>query len=251
MTTLTPAVIANIASGVGFKGDALVKAVAVALAESGGNPAATNTNTDKYRSVDRGLWQINSHWHPEVSAAQAFNPAQAARHAYRISKGGTDWSQWATWPVAATVHMGRARLAAHPYLTATTVTVNPTTGATTTQPVGWREDLAEKVVPLVPWQHFTDPGATLAAPGNMLAAASQGIALAAKAAAWLADSHNWARVGFVVGGGMALLLGAQQLAASGSLGSTAASASGTLGKAASLVPVAKVAKAAKAAKAVK
>merc|ERR1719240_531371 len=40
-------------------------AVAVAMAESGGNCGARNVNSDSYSSVDRGLWQINNHWHPE------------------------------------------------------------------------------------------------------------------------------------------------------------------------------------------
>lgn len=246
--------IANIAAGVGFKGDGLVKAIAVALAESGGNERATNTNSDRYRSVDRGLWQINSHWHPEVSAAQAFNPATAARHAFRISKGGTDWSQWSTWPVAATVQMGRARIAAGPYLRATVVTHDPSTGTSTSAPagtaqqVGWKDWLKYGPPGINPLRPLL-PGGSLDEivpdPPDMLGAASQGIALAAKGAAWIADAHNWKRVAFVVGGGAALLVGAQQLAASGSLGSTAAGVGAIPGKAAGLLPVGKIAKAVK------
>jgi len=38
---------------------------AIAMAESGGEPRVTdNVNTDGSR--DRGLWQINSRWHPEL-----------------------------------------------------------------------------------------------------------------------------------------------------------------------------------------
>lgn len=43
----------------------------VAKCESGLKPNATNINTDK--SIDRGLYQINSRWHPEVTADQAFD----------------------------------------------------------------------------------------------------------------------------------------------------------------------------------
>ena len=46
-------------------------AVRVAKAESGLNPKATNTNKDG--SIDRGIYQINSKWHPEVSESQAFD----------------------------------------------------------------------------------------------------------------------------------------------------------------------------------
>lgn len=263
---MTPEQIANVASGAGFRGDGLVKAIAVALAESGGNERATNTNTDTYRSVDRGLWQINSHWHPEVSAAQAFNPATAARHALRISKGGTDWSQWSTWPVAAGVQLGRARLAAAPYLNVKSYTYtpggvtvtdagapgSPRPGAspTTAQPAGWKDWLADKYVGpdglnLAPGGGAEIPWGTVTGATDMLGAARQAIALAGKAAAWISDAHNWTRIAFVVGGGAAILVGAQQLAASGSLGSTAAGVGAIPGKAAGLVPVAKIAKAVK------
>jgi hypothetical protein len=46
-------------------------AVRVAKCESGLNPQAVNVNTDN--SIDRGLYQINSKYHPEVTEAQAFD----------------------------------------------------------------------------------------------------------------------------------------------------------------------------------
>ena len=69
-------------------------AVAVAWAESRGNPKATGRNPGSY---DRGLWQINSKWHPDVSDSCAYNAACNARNAVRISSGGTRWSPWATY----------------------------------------------------------------------------------------------------------------------------------------------------------
>lgn len=72
-------------------------AFGIVTAESGRNTKARNVNSDAQRSVDRGWFQINSYWHPEVSDACAYNAFCSARSAYRISKGGTDWSQWATW----------------------------------------------------------------------------------------------------------------------------------------------------------
>jgi hypothetical protein len=46
-------------------------AVRVAKCESGLNPKAININAPD--SIDRGLYQINSKWHPEVTEEQAFN----------------------------------------------------------------------------------------------------------------------------------------------------------------------------------
>lgn len=70
-------------------------AVAIALAESGGNTMASHVNTDG--SVDRGLWQINNKWHSEITDAQAYNPATAAIVAYSISQHGANFRQWATY----------------------------------------------------------------------------------------------------------------------------------------------------------
>lgn len=89
--------IAAVAQKAGFKGDGLIWAVAVAIAESGGRPDAVNTNSDQWSSRDRGLWQINDHWHPEVSDAAAFNPAKCAKAAFKISARGTNWRPWSTF----------------------------------------------------------------------------------------------------------------------------------------------------------
>ena len=92
---LSAAQIAGYAQSAGFTGTGLVNAVAVALAESNGDTNARNVNAGG--SVDRGVWQINGYWHSEVSDAQAYDPAQAAVAAYRISSGGSDWTPWSTW----------------------------------------------------------------------------------------------------------------------------------------------------------
>jgi Lysozyme like domain len=92
---------AEVARNAGFSGDPLVTAIAVAMAESSCDPDATNTNGPTAGcpngSVDRGLWQINSCYHSEVSAACAFDPQCNADAAYRISSGGSDWTQWSTY----------------------------------------------------------------------------------------------------------------------------------------------------------
>jgi hypothetical protein len=81
----------------GFAGEKLVVAVAVGMAESRCDPAARYVNSDSHNSVDRGLWQINDYWHPEVSDSCAYNAACNAKEAYRISDQGTDWTPWSTY----------------------------------------------------------------------------------------------------------------------------------------------------------
>jgi hypothetical protein len=80
---------------------AIVVAVAVALAESSCNPNAQNVNGPTSGcpngSVDRGLWQINNCYHPDVSDACAYNAMCNAIAAYQISNGGTNWKPWATF----------------------------------------------------------------------------------------------------------------------------------------------------------
>jgi peptidoglycan hydrolase-like protein with peptidoglycan-binding domain len=97
MTQLTDIEIAEYALGAHFGAAQAVIAVAVALAESQGKNDATNTAGNHPPSEDRGLWQINNYWHPEVSDAQAFDPASAAAAAYRISGQGMDWNAWTTY----------------------------------------------------------------------------------------------------------------------------------------------------------
>lgn len=72
-------------------------AAAVAGAESSGRPWAFNVNTDTHRSVDRGLWQLNSFWHAEVSDECAYRALCNARNAYRISNGWREFTQWSTF----------------------------------------------------------------------------------------------------------------------------------------------------------
>lgn len=100
MATISDAAIASYARNAGFAGNGLVMAVAIALAESGGVTNAVNYNPANGRtpaSTDRGLWQINSYFHKEVTDTCAFNPACCASAAYRISSGGSSWRQWSTY----------------------------------------------------------------------------------------------------------------------------------------------------------
>jgi Ricin-type beta-trefoil lectin domain/Lysozyme like domain len=101
--------VAQLAQQAGFAGNDWVISVAVAEAESAGWTHARLINTDC--SVDRGLWQINSYWHGEVSDACAFDPTCNAQATHTIwSNGG--WTQWTTYNNGAyQAHMAEAQAA--------------------------------------------------------------------------------------------------------------------------------------------
>ncbi len=102
MAKLTPAQIKGHAAAAGFTGSDLNIAVAVALAESGGNPSAHNPTPpdDSY-----GLWQINmlGGMGPErrkkynlKANTDLYDPATNARVARGIFKG-SGWKAWTTY----------------------------------------------------------------------------------------------------------------------------------------------------------
>jgi len=65
-------------------------ALRVAKAESGLNPSAVNVNSDG--SLDVGLFQINSKWHPSVSMSQALDPEFSATFfANAVLNGNLSW----------------------------------------------------------------------------------------------------------------------------------------------------------------
>ncbi|WP_121192616.1 transglycosylase SLT domain-containing protein [Motilibacter peucedani] len=132
--------IALTAQKAGFKGDALVVAVAVAEAESSGRTDATGPVVPDIPANDwigavrsaMGLWQIM----PAAAQSGAaytgsaydrvldqsvsgvrdsrllFDPDFNARSAYAISKGGTNWKPWSTYTSGAYLtHMADARAA--------------------------------------------------------------------------------------------------------------------------------------------
>ncbi len=92
---------AKVASRAGFSGDRLVTAVAVGMGESRCRPDAYYSNGPTKGcpngSVDRGLWQINSCWHPSVSKSCAYDAQCNANAAYRISSGGRTWKPWVAY----------------------------------------------------------------------------------------------------------------------------------------------------------
>lgn len=203
--TLSPEEIARVAYDAGFKTQTtLSRAVAVALAESSGKIRATHTNSDSSRSIDRGLWQINSKWHPEVSEADAFNPPAAAAAAYRISNGGKSWSAWATWTNgAAAAQMPRATLAAAKVLQ------NPGSvviDASWWNPLDWLPSPGDAA------EGLSD---ALMFPAELVKYTAQITEMLLRSAAWVMNPHNWLRVLEVMAGAGAVVLGVKMLADSG------------------------------------
>ena len=95
---LTYVAVARLAlnAGVSCSYERIAIATAVARAESTFDPNARNTAGNAH-GVDRGLWQINSYWHPEISNACAYSPSCNARAMASISNKGTKWSPWWTY----------------------------------------------------------------------------------------------------------------------------------------------------------
>lgn len=100
---LSDSEIAGYAKAAGFSGNSLVTAVAIALAESGGNTYAHNP---KYPDDSYGLWQINMVGEVGSARRQKFglrsnedlyHPATNARVAYAISNQGQNFRPWATY----------------------------------------------------------------------------------------------------------------------------------------------------------
>ncbi len=71
-----------------YFGSATPQALAIIKCESGGNPNATNHNSNG--STDRGLFQINS-CH---GANSTYNVEANIAYAYKLSRGGRNWSPW-------------------------------------------------------------------------------------------------------------------------------------------------------------
>jgi hypothetical protein len=101
-TSLTDIELKQLLSLVGFKGNDLVVAWAVAKKESNGRPLAFNGN-HKTGDSSYGMFQINmiDTLGPDrrtkfdlESNAELFNPVKNAEIAYYMTNGGEDWSSW-------------------------------------------------------------------------------------------------------------------------------------------------------------
>jgi hypothetical protein len=140
--TISAQQIAQHAYNAGFRGDALTTAVAVALAESHGDTGIhgdVNLQTGAW-GPSVGLWQIRS-LNPGHGTAveQALrnatanaDPATNARHAYAISRQGTNFGPWSTYTSGAyRGYLDRARTAGR-QVVSRPVTSGTVTGATPT-----------------------------------------------------------------------------------------------------------------------
>lgn len=101
-THLTDRELKHLLSLVGFKGNDLVVAWAIAKKESNGRPLAFNGN-NKTGDSSYGMFQINmiDQLGPDRrekfdldSNSELFNPVKNAEIAYYMSQGGDDWSSW-------------------------------------------------------------------------------------------------------------------------------------------------------------
>lgn len=97
---MTISEIKTVAENAGFTGDDLVTAVAVALAESGGNPQAHGDTSLGSGTGSFGLWQIYSDAHPEYGPdfTALYDPQTNADAAYAIySAAGGKFTPWTTF----------------------------------------------------------------------------------------------------------------------------------------------------------
>jgi hypothetical protein len=94
---LPASIIAVYAESAGFQGPDLQVAVAVALAESGGDPNAVG-DLDITPGGSIGLWQVNLKAHPGYTAYQLFDPQANANAAYSIYQdAGNSFIPWSTY----------------------------------------------------------------------------------------------------------------------------------------------------------
>jgi len=90
----------GLAQQAGFSGSDLATAVAIALAESGGNPQAYNPESAAGAPQGQGsfgLWQIYLKAHPQFADVNLFDPATNAAAAYSIYSSAGGFSPWATF----------------------------------------------------------------------------------------------------------------------------------------------------------
>lgn len=119
MSKLNAEEIAQHAYKAGFRGDALTTAVAVAMAESGGNTKAHNATPP---DNSYGLWQVNMlgdlgparrKEYGIRSNDELFNADENAKAAYKISGHGKSFGPWSTYTNGAyKSHLAEARKAA-------------------------------------------------------------------------------------------------------------------------------------------
>ena len=192
----------------------LAMAVAIAQAESGGNPRAYNGvgRDDSY-----GLWQINMKAHTTselgISSADAlYDPVTNARAMVKISKSGSNWGPWSTYPLKAGAYLPAATAAVGVFL------ANPETAA------DYVEGTAEQV-------------ADATGVGALAQGFTEAVQTPIRVINWLTEPGTWVRVALFVLGGAMVVGGAMMFARP--------IMAGTAGAATKIVPAGKVVKLAK------
>lgn len=98
---ITTSDVVRVAKNAGFQGEDLIKAVAIAYAESRGNPNAVgDQDLAPERGPSIGLWQINigSKAHPEMSSWNLTDPLTNARAALSVyQQAGNSFRPWSTF----------------------------------------------------------------------------------------------------------------------------------------------------------
>jgi hypothetical protein len=98
---LSAADISGYASAAGFSGGDLATAIAIALAESSGNPQVVGDQSlAPTKGPSIGLWQINigSKAHPELASQDLTDPQTNANAAYSIYQAaGYSFRPWSTF----------------------------------------------------------------------------------------------------------------------------------------------------------
>src|SRR5579864_5137608 len=93
--------IANYAAAAGFTGDDLPTAVAIALAESNGDPNAYNPESQAGAPAGKGsygLWQIYLNAHPQFAGWNLYDPRANAAAAFTVyTAAGNSFAPWTTF----------------------------------------------------------------------------------------------------------------------------------------------------------
>lgn len=233
-TAMSAKQIAQVAYNAGWRGEQLVIATAVALAESSGRYWVVNS----IGCV--GLWQINVPVHKQWNTGDMKDPAKNAAAAMtQYKRAGNKWTPWEayTGPDGRgsdgpyTAQMGRARIAAAQIKGGGAVDVDQdVTGGGGINSASF-ETISGGAVPANALEDFlrglmgglvdNSLGAlegTAAIGGGIVSIAKAALAVSVavtRGAAWVAEPRNWLRVVEVLGGGAALFIGLKMLAESG------------------------------------
>ena len=99
---------------VGFSRERAVVAFAILVGESGLNAWAINLvshnpEAESYLSLDLGIAQFNTFWHPNYLVADLFDPDYAIKAFFDVSKDGENFKWWVAFSNFSFVrHIARA-----------------------------------------------------------------------------------------------------------------------------------------------